>query len=122
MRRFLPQIFLLIALVLNATANVLVKYSATRLTSPPAGAGMVTRVMTRLHPAFVIGLVLFALNIFAYQAALRSLKLSAAYPIMVSGGYLLILLASWFLFQEKLGPVQYAGVGLILAGIWLVVR
>jgi len=41
---------------------------------------------------------------------------------MVSGGYLLILVASWFLFQERLGLVQYFGVGLIVAGLWMVVR
>ena len=116
--------FLLLAtaLVLNATANILIKYSATRIVPAPPGAPLLSRVGSVLHPAFLIGLCLFALNVFAYQAALRSLRLSVAYPIMVSGGYLIILLVSWGLFQERLSPVQYAGALLILAGIWLVVR
>jgi multidrug transporter EmrE-like cation transporter len=122
MSRFLPQILLTTALVLNASANVLIKYSATRSTPLNAGPPMGARLHGLLHPAFLAGLVLFGLNVFAYQGALRSLKISVAYPIMVSGGYLLILLASWFLFQERLQPAQYAGIGLILAGLWLVVR
>jgi multidrug transporter EmrE-like cation transporter len=122
MSRFLPQILLATALTLNAAANVLIKYSATRMHPLPAGAPLSARLLVFLHPAFVLGLLLFALNVFAYQGALRSLRLSVAYPVMVSGGYLLILLASWFVFQERLAPVQYCGVGLILFGIWLVVR
>jgi multidrug transporter EmrE-like cation transporter len=120
--RYAPQILLATALVLNATANVLVKYSATHIVPSSPGAAWPVRLISVLNPAFVVGLILFGLNVFAYQGALRSLKLSVAYPIMVSGGYLLILLASWFFFQERLGPAQYAGIALILAGIWLVVR
>jgi multidrug transporter EmrE-like cation transporter len=123
-RRFLPEILLGSALVLNAAANILMKYSALRTSELPAGAGFVEKLATRLHPAFVVGLILFAMNVFAYQAALRTprMKLSIAYPVMVSGGYLIILAVSWFLFRERLGPMQYAGVGLILGGIWMVVR
>jgi multidrug transporter EmrE-like cation transporter len=123
-RRFLPEILLGSALVLNAAANILMKYSALRTRELPAGAGLVEKLAARLHPAFVVGLILFAMNVFAYQAALRTprMKLSVAYPVMVSGGYVIILGVSWFLFRERLGPVQYAGVGLILGGIWMVVR
>lgn len=122
MRQYLPQILLISALFLNATANILIKYSATKIPSLPAGTSLAVRFTSLLQPAFLAGLILFALNVFAYQGALRTLKLSVAYPIMVSGGYLIILLVSWFLFQERLTPAQYAGIALILGGIWLVVR
>lgn len=122
MNRYFPQILLVTALVLNAAANVLMKYSAQHAHAAPAGAGLAERLSARFHPAFVAGLLLFGLNVFAYQASLRTLKLSLAYPLMVSGGYLLILLASWFLFQERIGLGQYFGIGLILAGIWMVVK
>jgi multidrug transporter EmrE-like cation transporter len=123
-RRFLPEFLLGAALVLNAAANILMKYSALRTREAPAGAGMLEKLAARLHPAFVVGLILFAMNVFAYQAALRAprMKLSIAYPVMVSGGYMIILAVSWLLFHERLGLMQYAGVGLILGGIWMVVR
>jgi multidrug transporter EmrE-like cation transporter len=60
--------------------------------------------------------------VLAYSVALRTFRISIAYPVMVSGGYVLILIAGWFIFQERLNPVQYTGIGLILAGLWLVVR
>ncbi len=122
MNRYAPQILLATALVLNATANIMVKYSATKIIPAPPGAPIVTRALTLLQPVFLLGLFLFAMNVFAYQGALRTLKISVAYPIMVSGGYILILLASWFLFRERIGTVQIAGIVLILGGIWLVVR
>ena len=122
MSRFLPQLLLATALILNAAANVLIKYSAGRIVPAPAGASLLARLLIRFQPAFLLGLLLFALNVFAYQAALRTLKISIAYPIMVAGGFMLILLASFYLFHERLGTAQFAGIGLILAGIWLVVR
>jgi multidrug transporter EmrE-like cation transporter len=122
MNRFLPQILLGTALVLNAAANILIKYSATRIVTPRSAALLPSRLGAALQPAFLLGLMLFALNVFAYQAALRTLRISVAYPVMVGGGFMLILLASTFLFHEHLRAVQYAGIVLILAGILLVVR
>lgn len=118
----LPQILLATALVFNAAANLLIKYSAMKITAAAPDASLLSRLTARFHPTFVLGLALFALNVFAYQAAMRTLKISIAYPIMVSGGFVLILLFSWFLFDERLTSIQYGGIALILAGIWLVVR
>jgi multidrug transporter EmrE-like cation transporter len=41
---------------------------------------------------------------------------------MISIGYLIILVVSWSLFGERLAPVRYAGAGLMLIGLWLLVR
>jgi len=122
MGRYFPQILLVTALLLNAAANVLIKYSATRVRPSEASATLLERLLDRFHPTFLLGLALLAANVFAYQASLRTLRISVAYPIMVSGGFVLILLCSWYLFGERLNAPQYAGIGLILAGIWLVVR
>lgn len=115
MNRYLPHAALIFALFSNAAANVLIKYSMSRATSGGKLAGY-------LNPIYITALCLFGLNLVAYSWALKSFKISAAYPIMVSGGYLVILIASWFLFAERLSLTQYLGVGLILSGIWLVVR
>lgn len=121
-----PYLFLATALVCNAAANILIKYTMTR-SAGAAGAGVAsTGLMGKLgaflNPTYVAALVLFGLNLLAYSFALKTLRISIAYPIMVSGGYLLILLAGWFLFQERLSFAQYGGITLIMAGIWLVVR
>ena len=113
MKRYLPHAALIFALLCNAGANVLIKYSMSRGTGKMGGY---------LSPIYLLALVLFGINLLAYSWSLKSFKISAAYPVMVSGGYLLILLASWWLFAERLSTWQYAGVGMIVAGIWLVVR
>ncbi|MBK8230853.1 MAG: EamA family transporter [Candidatus Eisenbacteria bacterium] len=116
MSRYLPHFALVFALLCNAGANVLIKYSMTR------GASGEGKLSGYLSPLYLLALTLFGLNLLAYSWSLKSFKISAAYPVMVSGGYLIILIAGWFLFAERLSVTQYAGVGLILAGIWLVVR
>ena len=67
-------------------------------------------------------MVLFGVNLMAYSIALRSFRLSVAYPIMVTGGYCLILLAGWFIFRERLTVVQYSGIGVVLTGMWMILK
>ncbi len=113
-------VFLGLALTLNALANVLIKYSMSRNVQP------ILPVHGALAPflswSYLLGLFCFAANLACYSMALKTLKISMAYPLMVSLGYLVILIFGWFLFGERLTPIQYAGIGIILVGVWLVVR
>ncbi len=113
-------LFLAAALTLNAVANVLIKYAMSRSAQP------LIEVQGALRPfltiPFLAGVVCFAANLACYSLALRTMKISLAYPLMVSLGYILILALSWFLFSERLTTVQYAGIGLIMVGLWMVVR
>ncbi len=110
-----PYLFLVTALVLNAAANLLVKYAAIR---HPGAAPL----QTYLTIPFLAGLVCFGLNLLSYTQALKKLPISLAYPLMVSVGYLIILVVSWSLFGERLTPARYAGAGLMIVGLWLLVR
>lgn len=119
-------VFLSIALLLNAAANLLIKYSANRAelaatagTLPPGIPGI---VQTYLNPFFIAGLACFGLNVLVYSQALKKIPISVAYPLMVSLGYLIILAVSFFLFEERLTAPRYLGAGLMLFGLWLLVR
>lgn len=118
---------LLLALVLNASANLLMKLGAQSVASGggllaggPAGA---VRTLLRT-PTLLIGLVLFGLNAGFYMYALQSkaLKISVAYPVMVGGGFALIAIVARLhpALSERLSWTQLTGVALILAGILLV--
>jgi len=111
-----------IALVLNAAANLLMKYAALRTAPALPGQGLVGLARVYLTVPFIAGLICFGLNLLAYTQALRRLPISVAYPTMVSLGYLIILAVSWFIFQERLTLPRYVGAGLMLAGLWLLVR
>jgi multidrug transporter EmrE-like cation transporter len=119
-------VFLSIALLLNAAANLLIKFAANRAEQAAAagtlGTGLAGVVATYLNPYFVAGLLCFGLNVLIYSQALKKIPISVAYPVMVSLGYLIILAVSFFLFEEKLTAPRYLGAGLMLFGLWLLVR
>lgn len=115
-------VFLAIALVLNAVANLLIKYAARASVPAVAGAPGAGLLRTYLSWPFLLGLVCFGLNLLAYTQALKKLPISLAYPLMVSLGYLIILVVSWFLLGERMAPIRYAGAGLMLVGLWMLVR
>lgn len=118
---------LLVALVLNATANLLMKGGMKSVAASGGvfkeglAAGAVT-VLT--SSTLMIGLVCFAVNAAFYMYALQSkaLKISIAYPIMVGGGYALIALVARFhpALAERLTWGQTLGVALVLIGIILI--
>jgi multidrug transporter EmrE-like cation transporter len=110
-------LFLLLALTLNATANILLKVGAARLgelTQP----GLLGRLITDYH--LLAGLSLFALNVVFYVLALTRLNLSVAYPIMMAGGIVIIATFSVLLLQEALTMRQGVGLFLLIVGIVLV--
>jgi len=92
---------LLIALCLNAAANLLMKLGAQAADSAgglfQGGIPAILRnVLTNAH--LMAGLLCFGLNVFLYMYALQSkaLKISLAYPIMVGGGFALIAVVARF--------------------------
>jgi small multidrug resistance pump len=115
------------ALILNATANLLMKAGMNTVAASGGvlkdgiAAGIKT-VLTSVP--LVIGLTFFGLNAALYMYALqsRTLKISIAYPIMVGGGYALIAIVAKFhpALAERLTWGQAAGVGLVLVGIILI--
>ena len=118
---------LIAALVLNATANLLMK-GGMKSVAASGGVlkdGIAAGVATVLTSStLMIGLVCFELNAAFYMYALQSkaLKISIAYPIMVGGGYALIAIVARLrpALSERLTWGQAIGVTLVLIGIVLI--
>lgn len=118
---------LMMALVLNASANLLMKLGAQSVATGGGllAGGPIGAVRTLLRtPTLLIGLVLFGLNAGFYMYALqsKSLKISVAYPVMVGGGFALIAIVARLhpALSERLSWTQLTGVAMILGGILLV--
>lgn len=76
---------------------------------------------TLLNVWFMAGLTCFGLALVAYKFVLgKGVKLSVAYPLMTTCGFAIVLLASRIFFHETLNPLQWFGIGLLVAGIWLI--
>ena len=108
---------LVMALLLNAFANTLLKMGASQLRDT-ADASLLLRLLG--NPSLLLGLLLFVINVVCYVAALSQLKLSVAYPIMASGSLLVVVLSSAFWLGEAVTLLQWSGIALLLIGIVLV--
>lgn len=110
---------LAVALTLNALANVFLKVGSARLPewSDPA---LLSRLFA--NPYLLLGLVLFALNVLVYATALARLNLSVAYPVMVAGSMIVVVVLSAAYLKEAVTPVQLSGIALLILGIVLVSR
>ena len=120
-------IALIIALVLNASANLLMKVGMASVQQ--AGGilrdGVVPAAKSVLTSfTLMAGLICFGVNAAFYMYALqsKSLKISIAYPIMVGGGFALIAIVARFhpALSERLTTGQMVGVLLVLSGIVLI--
>ncbi len=108
-----------VALFFNALANILIKASALG-DKTDVTPGLEGLVKSFLHPVFFAGLASFGIALLGYRWVLgKGLKLSLAYPLFTSAGFIIVLLASAVFFKEKLNLSQWTGILLILAGVWL---
>jgi small multidrug resistance pump len=117
MHKWIP---LIVALVLNAGANVLMKVGSNTSGTLNDNASLWARITNFLNTATILAIVLFAANVLAYRKALDNLNVSVAYPIMVSTGMILIAIAAatpWL--GERISLRQISGMVLIAFGVWL---
>jgi len=120
----LNTFFLILAgVLLNAGAQLLLKAGVT-----PLGAINV-ELSTLLPTAFRVltqwpilaGLACYVISVGVWIVGLSRVDVSLAYP-MLSLGYVVNAVAAWWLFGEALGPMRWAGMLLILAGVLVMSR
>ena len=113
------------ALILNATANLMVKFGVRHfgtsgITMEQGPWAVASALLTNW--VLILGLVLFASNTFFYTYALWGIKISVAYPVMVGGGFVIIAFVAWMYLGETLAAGQWTGIISIMLGVYLVAR
>ena len=115
--------FLLAGVLLNAGAQLLLKAGTNVL-----GVLTLTRETwtdTLLQMAtqryFAMGVACYVLSLFVWILGLSRVPVSIAYPLL-SLGYIINAIAAHYLFGETITVTRWLGVGLIVAGVWLVAR
>jgi multidrug transporter EmrE-like cation transporter len=114
---------ILTGVLLNAAAQLLLKAGSrvvTGLAFDLEGAGALIGRMA-LSPPILTGLACYAISVVVWVVALSRVDVSVAYP-MLSVGYVVNALAAWMLFGENLSGTRVLGIGIIIAGCWLVAR
>lgn len=118
--QFQVILFFCIAVFFNALANILIKSSSIQDQTKSLSGGLWDTIFTVLNPYFIGGLASFGLALLGYRYVLgKGLKLSLAYPVFTSSGFIIVLIASSLFFKERLNLTQWIGIAFILIGVWL---
>lgn len=97
--------------------QIAAKETASALAHVPFGPAWLTQAA-----GLAWGRALLALEIASFAAwmvVLSEMKLSAAFPLSAVS-YVLVILASWTLFDEPASILQIIGGAAILSGVWLI--
>jgi len=116
----MTYIVFIIAIVLNALANILMKLGALKPAGPTKVTDLIINMIT--NPIIISGVISFGLALAAYNYVLIKTNLSVAYPIMTSVGYVIVILVSWLFLKESISMLQVVGFFFIIAGVWMVAQ
>ena len=111
---------LMILFVTCATlgSQLLIKYSVTGIAARSPGLkGMDWLLSAVVSPPIIAAILLQGVGFLVWIAVVSRVKLGLAFA--TSGAFFYILLAamSWWLYGERLTPVQWGGLFLITAGV-----
>ena len=117
------RILLLLGCIIIAPAgNLLLKWGMNECGSiAETNLGVVSyylNVFTK--PQVWVGTVCYIVSALLWMAVLGMMDISAAYPIFVSGAFLLVTMAAILLFREHVNWVRIVGILVVVLGIFIV--
>lgn len=97
---------------LNSTiGNILLKISRDKI--PPD-----SNVLSGYLSTWFLGaLVFYGINVFFFAKALDYLPVNIGYPILAASSFILLGIASWMIFGNRLSAIQLSGLFVIVIGI-----
>lgn len=115
--QYILLMFLTIAL--NVCGHLFLKAGMMRIgaITPEKLISDFTRIF--FSPFVILGLISYVSSVAMYMVVLSKIQLSYAYPLLMSTGYILIVLFSWQIFGEVFSLHKWIGVSLILFGVIL---
>lgn len=107
---------ILLSVFIGAWGQIGLKYGAMRIPD----TGSLWEKVIAAWP-LLAGLALYGVSTLLWIYALRTVEISYAYPLN-SLAYVLVFIASYFIFHESISMLRLAGLALILSGIVLVAK
>jgi len=114
-------ILILVSVFLGSLGQVLLKVGAGKLGSISFAHAFGDILRIFMVPQVLIGLVFFGSSFLLWVKVLTDSELSYAYP-MVSLGYVVVAVLSYFLFHESFTFNKIFGMMLIIAGVLAINR
>lgn len=113
-------LLLICAIILNATANILMKLGAQRMGGLSLNIEGLKNFLT--NPIIWAGVTSFGLTLVLYTYVLSKMKLSVAYPLMTSLGFLIVVSFSVLYLKEAVHWPQVVGLLLVIGGLYLIAQ
>lgn len=114
---------LAVAISLTVSGELLLKYGMNQHGVFGLSAGSIIPSLIRIftNPFILAGFALIFSGSVFWLSVISRVELSYAYP-MLSLGYVLTVVASWFLFSEQVTPIRIGGLVIICLGVFVVSR
>jgi len=108
--------------IITPVGNLLLKWGMNECGSiTETNLGVVQYYLGVLSkPQILVGGVIYIVSALLWLAVLGMMDISAAYPIFVSGAFLIVTVAAVVLFQEHVNLVRIFGILVVVLGIFLV--
>ena len=113
-------ILMILTVILNVCGHLFLKAGMMKIGTITAEQLLSNFTKVFSTPFVLLGLFFYVSSVAMYMIVLSKIHLSYAYPILMSTGYILIVLFSWQIFGEPFNSYKWIGLALILCGIVLI--
>ena len=102
-------------------SQLLVKYSVNRIANrEPIPSGMDWLIVAMTSPGVIGAILIQGIGFTVWVVVVSRMKLGVAFAISGSFFYVLVALASWYLYGERLAPLQWMGIVLVSVGVLMI--
>ena len=117
-------LLLIVSVFSNVTANILLKKGVTSFGGLSGQKSQLFIELTKAatNPFVILGVVLYGFSFLIWLRILSFNDLSRAYPIFATIVFLLTTAGSVFFLNESVSLLRFAGIAIMLVGIYLVAR
>ncbi len=115
-----PMFMLFFAILCSVVGQILMKVGMGQV-GGISQVGMDSLIRMLFNPLVFSGIASYGVGFIAYLFALAKLDQSFAYP-MFSLGYVLVAIVNWTVMHEPFSLTRFAGVVVIIFGVWLLAR
>ena len=95
----------------TSSAQILFKFGANRLS--------LNFISLITNWQIILGMIFYGIGAILVIIAMKGGEVSVLYPIVTSG-YVWVSLASFYLWNENLNLIKWAGIGVIIMGIFII--
>jgi multidrug transporter EmrE-like cation transporter len=112
-------LLIIISIILSSLGQLAMKNGANQIFISGGAARLFIQFVSNI--SIVVGLLLYGISTIVWIVALSRTQLSIAYP-MVSLSYIIVVIASYFIFSEPLNLQKILGLVFIMIGVVFIAK